>query len=275
MRASEVQCSLKFRVRIAQRVGVVVEMSGGVQPSLEGSLLPLSELRASAQSNLLNLIDRRPGRKVLVLDPKISGPLALVANIGMLKEHGIEVPLPLESEETRQYLIKELAARGVECTPPHTTARMIDELVAEYLESKCMNPTFICDHPQIMSPLAKYHRSRPGLTERFELFVNTRELCNAYTELNDPIVQRQLFSGQADAKAMGDDEAQLIDENFCIALEYGLPPTAGWGMGVDRLTMLLTDQINIKEVLLFPAMKPDDQNANQKEVEKKLEQASI
>ena len=165
--------------------------------------------------------------------------------------------------------------RPTSATPPHTTARLLDELVAEYLESKCMNPTFICDHPQIMSPLAKYHRSRPGLTERFELFVNTRELCNAYTELNDPIVQRQLFSGQADAKAMGDDEAQLIDENFCTALEYGLPPTAGWGMGVDRLTMLLTDQINIKEVLLFPAMKPDDQNANQKEVEKKLEQASI
>lgn len=95
MRASEVQCSLKFRVRIGQRAGVV-EMSGGVQPSLEGSLLPLSELRASAQSNLLNLIDRRPGRKVLVLDPKISGPLALVANIGMLKEHGIEKLYHLE-----------------------------------------------------------------------------------------------------------------------------------------------------------------------------------
>ena len=95
VRASEVQCSLKFRVRIAQRAGVV-EMSGGVQPSLEGSLLPLSELRASAQSNLLNLIDRRPGRKVLVLDPKISGPLALVANIGMLKEHGIEKLYHLE-----------------------------------------------------------------------------------------------------------------------------------------------------------------------------------
>ena len=96
VRASEVQCSLKFRVRIGQRAGVVVEMSGGVQPSLEGSLLPLSELRASAQSNLLNLIDRRPGRKVLVLDPKISGPLALVANIGMLKEHGIEKLYHLE-----------------------------------------------------------------------------------------------------------------------------------------------------------------------------------
>ena len=139
-----------------------------------------------------------------------------------------------------------------------------------------MNPTFICDHPQIMSPLAKYHRSKPGMTERFELFVNTRELCNAYTELNDPIVQRQLFAGQAAAKAMGDDEAQLIDEGFCTALEYGLPPTAGWGMGVDRLTMLLTDQINIKEVLLFPAMKPDlDEATKTENIEKKLEDASI
>merc|ERR1719375_2649109 len=196
-----------------------------------------------------------------------SPPFERISMLDGLKEHGIEVPLPLESEETRLFLIEELKKREIECTPPHTTARMIDELVAEYLESKCMNPTFICDHPQIMSPLAKYHRSRPGLTERFELFVNTRELCNAYTELNDPIVQRELFSGQADAKAMGDNEAQLIDENFCIALEYGLPPTAGWGMGVDRLTMLLTDNNTIMEVLLFPAMKPLDGSPKDKDMQ--------
>ena len=203
-------------------------------------------------------------------------PFKRISMVDGLKEFGIDVPLPLESEETRQYLISECKKRKVECTPPHTTARLLDELVAEYLESKCMNPTFICDHPQIMSPLAKYHRSKPGMTERFELFVNTRELCNAYTELNDPIVQRQLFAGQAAAKAMGDDEAQLIDEGFCTALEYGLPPTAGWGMGVDRLTMLLTDQINIKEVLLFPAMKPDlDEATKTENIEKKLEDASI
>jgi len=201
-----------------------------------------------------------------------SPPFKRISMLDGLKEHGIEVPLPLESEETRLFLVEELKKREIECAPPLTTARMIDELVAEYLESTCMNPTFICDHPQIMSPLAKYHRSRPGLTERFEMFVNKRELCNAYTELNDPIVQRQLFAGQADAKAMGDDEAQLIDETFCNALEFGLPPTAGWGMGIDRLTMLLTDQINIKEVLLFPAMKPED---NVTKTAEKLEQAAI
>lgn len=108
---------------------------------------------------------------------------------------------------------------------------------------------------------AKYHRNLPHMTERFELFVNKRELCNAYTELNDSIVQRERFAEQAKQKDAGDDEAQVIDETFCEALEYGLPPTGGFGLGVDRLTMLLTDTANIKEVLLFPAMKPDDQAA--------------
>lgn len=108
-----------------------------------------------------------------------------------------------------------------------------------------------------MSPLAKWHRSEPGLTERFELFVCKKEICNAYTELNDPVVQRERFEQQAKDKAAGDDEAMFVDENFCTSLEYGLPPTAGWGMGIDRLTMFLTDSNNIKEVLLFPAMKPD------------------
>ena len=109
-----------------------------------------------------------------------------------------------------------------------------------------------------MSPLAKWHRSEPGLTERFELFVAKKEICNAYTELNDPMVQRSRFEQQAKDKAQGDDEAMFLDEGFCTALEYGLPPTGGWGCGIDRLAMFLTDSNNIKEVLFFPAMKPDD-----------------
>jgi hypothetical protein len=108
-----------------------------------------------------------------------------------------------------------------------------------------------------MSPLAKGHRSKPGLTERFECFVLTKEICNAYTELNNPVIQRQRFAAQAKDVAAGDDEAQVLDEDFVTALEYGLPPTGGWGIGVDRLTMFLSDKNNIKEVLLFPAMKPD------------------
>jgi lysyl-tRNA synthetase class 2 len=102
------------------------------------------------------------------------------------------------------------------------------------------------------------HRSKPGLTERFELFVNTKELCNSYTELNDPKIQRSCFEAQAKDRALGDDEAQLVDETFCNSLEYGLPPTAGWGMGIDRTAMFLSNNNNIKEVLLFPAMKPDE-----------------
>ncbi|CCO27062.1 lysyl-tRNA synthetase, class II [Rhizoctonia solani AG-1 IB] len=108
-----------------------------------------------------------------------------------------------------------------------------------------------------MSPLAKRHRSRPGLCERFEGFMCTKEFCNAYTELNDPFDQRERFEEQARQKEQGDDEAQGVDETFLNALEHGLPPTGGWGLGIDRLVMFLTDSATIKEVLLFPAMKPD------------------
>eukprot|EP00611_Tribonema_gayanum_P020012 TRINITY_DN3578_c0_g1_i1.p1 TRINITY_DN3578_c0_g1~~TRINITY_DN3578_c0_g1_i1.p1 ORF type:complete len:840 (-),score=319.07 TRINITY_DN3578_c0_g1_i1:276-2795(-) len=169
--------------------------------------------------------------------PALDDPNADTVLRGLIKEHAIELP------------------------PPHTTARMLDALVGEFLEDKCIHPTFICDHPEIMSPLAKYHRSLPGMTERFELFVCGRELCNAYTELNHPGVQRSRFEAQAAASAQGDDEAQVHDEDFCVAMEYGLPPTGGWGVGVDRLTMFLSNKNNIKEVLLFPAMKPDENAA--------------
>ena len=173
----------------------------------------------------------------------------------------IKIPMPLESDECNAFLKATVKRVGSECGLPHTTPRLLDTLTADFLESQCMNPGFVCDHPMIMSPLAKYHRDLPDMTERFELFVNKREVCNAYTELNDPIVQRERFADQAKQKAAGDDEAMFVDETFCESLEYGLPPTGGWGIGIDRLTMLLTDTANIKEVLLFPAMKPDDNAA--------------
>merc|ERR1712002_660051 len=163
----------------------------------------------------------------------------------------------LHTAASREAIDKICVELGVECSAPRTTARLLDKLVGDYLEVQCINPGFIINHPEIMSPLAKYHRERKGLTERFELFVNKKEICNAYTELNDPAVQRERFEQQAADKAAGDEEAQCVDETFCNALEYGLPPTAGWGMGIDRLTMFLTDSNNIKEVLLFPAMKPE------------------
>ncbi|VDK57135.1 unnamed protein product [Anisakis simplex] len=180
---------------------------------------------------------------------------------GLEKALGTELPSPeiLHTPEANAIFDKIASEREIDCPPPRTTARLLDKLVGEYLESQFVSPTFLVGHPQIMSPLAKWHRSISGLTERFELFAVTKEIANAYTELNDPLTQRQRFEQQAKDKQAGDDEAQMIDENFCTALEYGLPPTAGWGMGVDRLTMILTDSNNIKEVLFFPAMRPEEQ----------------
>lgn len=177
---------------------------------------------------------------------------------GIEEALNVTFPTDLECEETREWLDKLCKDNEVECGNPRTTARLIDKLVGEYIETKCLNPTFITEHPQIMSPLAKWHRDKPGLTERFELFINYHEVANAYTELNDPKVQQEAFEGQAKQKDAGDDEAQPIDDKYVTALEYGLPPTGGWGLGIDRLAMLLTDSNNIKEVIAFPAMKPDE-----------------
>merc|ERR1712232_686275 len=143
---------------------------------------------------------------------------------------------------------------------PRTLARLLDGFAGHYIEDQITTkPAFITEQPQIMSPLAKYHRTKPGITERFEGFLMGKELLNAFTELNNPMVQRKCFEDQSKANAEGDDEAQGIDENFVTALEYGLPPTGGLGLGIDRLTMFLSNKNNIKEVVLFPAMKLEDQ----------------
>ncbi|KAK9770938.1 putative Lysyl-tRNA synthetase [Seiridium cardinale] len=166
-------------------------------------------------------------------------------------------PDQLHTDESREFLKKVCQKVNVDCPAPQTTARMLDRLTGEFIEEAAVNPTFIVEHPKIMSPLAKDHRSKPGLTERFEAFVCKKEIANAYTELNQPFEQRLRFEEQANQKAQGDDEAQLIDETFLNALEYGLPPTAGWGLGIDRLVMFLTNNYSIKEVLLFPFMNPE------------------
>ncbi|MBQ5835756.1 MAG: lysine--tRNA ligase, partial [Bacteroidaceae bacterium] len=135
--------------------------------------------------------------------------------------------------------------------------KLIDEIFGEFCEGTYIQPTFITDYPVEMSPLTKMHRSKPGLTERFELMVNGKELANAYSELNDPLDQEERFQDQLRLSEKGDDEAMFIDQDFLRALQYGMPPTSGIGIGIDRLVMLLTGQTQIQEVLFFPQMRPE------------------
>ena len=154
--------------------------------------------------------------------------------------------------------IREACARlGVETDPTMGKGKLIDAIFGQYCEDELIQPTFVCDYPREMSPLCKRHRDNADLTERFELFVNGKELCNAYSELNDPIDQLERFQEQLRLSEKGDDEAMFIDMDFVRALEYGMPSCSGMGIGIDRLTMFMTDQPSIQDVLFFPTMRPE------------------
>ena len=161
------------------------------------------------------------------------------------------------SEMNVEQLVVTCKKVGIETDPSMGKGKLIDEIFGEKCESSFIQPTFITDYPVEMSPLCKRHRDNPELTERFELMVNGKELANAYTELNDPIDQRLRFEEQMELAAIGDDEAMLIDQDFLRAIEYGMPPTSGMGIGIDRLVMIMTNQPSIQEVLFFPQMRPE------------------
>ena len=180
-------------------------------------------------------------------------PYRRVTMLDAIHEHtGIDVS-GMNEEELRA-TCKSL---GIEVDDTMGKGKLIDELFGEKCEGSYIQPTFITDYPKEMSPLTKEHRTNPHLTERFELMVNGKEIANAYSELNDPIDQRERFEDQLRLSEKGDDEAMFIDHDFLRALEYGMPPTSGMGIGMDRLVMLLTGQESIQEVLLFPQMRPE------------------
>ena len=159
--------------------------------------------------------------------------------------------------------MRELARRhGIEPDDEWGHGKIIDAMFEAFVADDIWEPTYVLDHPQEISPLARAHRSEPHLTERFELFIAGSEYANAFSELNDPVDQRARFEAQAAARVAGDDEAHPIDDDYLLALEYGLPPTGGLGIGVDRLVMLLSDQHHIREVILFPTLRPEQQQSS-------------
>jgi lysyl-tRNA synthetase class 2 len=162
---------------------------------------------------------------------------------------------------------------GIEVEATMGKGKIIDEIFGEKCEPKLIQPTYITDYPLEMSPLAKKHRSVDGLVERFEAIANGKEICNAFSELNDPIDQRQRFEMQLELGLRGDEEAMMMDEDYIRALEYGMPPTAGLGVGIDRLTMMMTNSHSIQDVLFFPQMKPEKKPGVSNDAE--LEQLGI
>eukprot|EP00434_Breviolum_minutum_P036789 symbB.v1.2.032612.t1/scaffold3934.1/size47971/2 len=194
-------------------------------------------------SYLIDYHPNGPDKDAVSID--FTPPWPRISMVEEIEKHtGKTLPRNFEDESAREVLDDLVKSLRLDCPAPRTAPRLLDKLCGHFLEDNIVNPTFITEHPQ------------EGLTERFELFVMGKELCNAYTELNDPERQLACFQEQAVAKSQGDEEAQNVDQGFVTALEHGLPPTGGCGCGIDRLVMLLADKNNIKEVILFPAMKP-------------------
>jgi lysyl-tRNA synthetase class 2 len=186
-------------------------------------------------------------------DISFKTPFKRVSIFDAIKEHtGTDVS-SMEEDELR----KVCKSLHISVDASMGKGKLIDELFSNTSESKYIQPTFITDYPIEMSPLTKKHRDKAGLVERFELMINGKEIANAYSELNDPLDQRERFEDQVKLKERGDDEAMFIDYDFLRALEYGMPPTAGIGIGIDRLVMLMTNQPSIQDVLLFPMMRPE------------------
>jgi lysyl-tRNA synthetase class 2 len=206
---------------------------------------------------LVHVVDQALGARTVSYQGKdinFEPPFKRVGLVDALEAAMGEDPMALSEKELRDRAYKlrlpdlEGAGRG----------KLLDKLFEGLVQDDLQEPTFIIDYPRELSPLAKEHRKDPRLTERFELFVAGREMANAFSELNDPLDQRARFEDQSGLRARGDDEAQQLDEDYIRALEYGMPPTGGVGIGLDRLTMVLTDQASIRDVILFPVLRTEE-----------------
>jgi lysyl-tRNA synthetase, class II len=198
-------------------------------------------------------------------------PFARLTMAGAIQQYaGIDISV-MDEDQLRS------ACRhlGIDTDASMGKGKLIDGIFSDKVEPHLIQPVFIMDYPVEMSPLCKKHRSNPGLTERFELIVNAKELCNAYSELNDPIDQRERFQEQLNLSEKGDNEAMFIDQDFLRALEYGMPPASGLGLGIDRLTMIMTGQPSIQDVLLFPQMKPEQGQGTRDDVPEKYIELGI
>jgi lysyl-tRNA synthetase class 2 len=207
------------------------------------------KLLEKACMDLHGKTDLKVGEQVI----DFKAPFKRVTMYQAIKDH-TDIDISNMDEDQLRAVCSQL---GIHVEASMGKGKLIDEIFSEKCEGQYIQPTFIIDYPVEMSPLTKKHREHVGLVERFELMVNGKEIANAYSELNDPIEQRERFEEQLKLQERGDDEAMFIDHDFLRALEYGMPPTAGIGIGIDRLTMLLTDNVNIQEVLFFPQMRPE------------------
>mmetsp|Transcript_27732 Transcript_27732/g.54612 ORF Transcript_27732/g.54612 Transcript_27732/m.54612 type:complete len:264 (+) Transcript_27732:793-1584(+) len=223
----------------------------------------LGELKAITQDLLREVVTATTGSPRL-FSPKHGVELDFSAEFPCLdvmeeltKEFGCVLPDP-NDPASLPLLLALCEKAGVDVSPPITLPRVLDKMISVAIEPKCIQPTFIVHHPEVLSPLAKsLPPPRSACTARLELFVAGTEVCNAYEELNEPAEQLKRMAEQVNSVSRGDTETAPVDADFCRALSYGLPPTAGWGMGIDRLVMLLTAQSHIREVLLFPLVRPD------------------
>ena len=204
----------------------------------------------------------RPNQEPVLLD--LNTPfqrLDVTRELNLFFKDEANFPKSISTSHNLQVLIDISKSKSIPLgAGPLTIPRVLDKLISHIIEPKCIQPTFITGHPLSMSPLSKESDTYPGTAARFELFIGGKEYINAYVELNDPLEQRIRFQNQQADRNAGDVEAQVLDEDFCVALEYGMPPTVGWGLGIDRLCMLVTGAKNIKDVISFPIVKPKPTN---------------